>query len=35
VSGDRAETMVAAADQALYARKRAVKNPPLPDAVPV
>jgi two-component system cell cycle response regulator len=34
-SGDRAETMVASADQALYARKRAAKNPPLPDAVPV
>jgi two-component system cell cycle response regulator len=34
-SGDRAETMLAAADQALYASKRAAKNPPLPDAVPV
>jgi diguanylate cyclase (GGDEF)-like protein len=34
-SGDRAETMLSAADQALYARKRAAKNPPLPDAVPV
>jgi two-component system cell cycle response regulator len=34
-SGDRAETMVAAADQALYASKRAAKNSPLPDLVPV
>jgi diguanylate cyclase (GGDEF)-like protein len=33
-SGDRAETMLAAADQALYASKRAVKNPALPDVVP-
>jgi diguanylate cyclase (GGDEF)-like protein len=33
--GDLAETMLAAADQALYASKRAAKNPPLPDAVPV
>src|SRR5580658_1419432 len=34
-SGDRAETMIAAADQALYASKRAAKNSPLPDLVPV
>jgi two-component system cell cycle response regulator len=34
-SGDRAETMLAAADEALYARKRAAKNPSVPDAVPV
>ena len=34
-SGDRAETMVAAADQALYASKRAAKNSPLPDLAPV
>src|SRR5580698_10224772 len=34
-SGDRAETMISAADQALYASKRAAKNPPLPDAVPI
>jgi diguanylate cyclase (GGDEF)-like protein len=34
-SGDRAETMLAAADQALYASKRAAKKPPLPHAVPV
>jgi diguanylate cyclase (GGDEF)-like protein len=34
-SGDRSETMLVAADQALYASKRAAKNPPLPDAVPV
>lgn len=35
VSGDQPESILAAADQALYANKRAAKNPPLPDAVPV
>ena len=34
-AGDLPESMLAAADQALYASKRAGKNLPLPDAVPV
>ncbi|MHB8503962.1 MAG: GGDEF domain-containing protein [Candidatus Acidiferrales bacterium] len=34
-SGDQPETMLAAADQALYASKRATKNLPLSDSVPV
>jgi diguanylate cyclase (GGDEF)-like protein len=34
-SGDLPESMLAAADQALYANKRAAKNSPLQDAVPV
>src|SRR5580700_9770934 len=34
-SGDLPETMIAAADQALYASKRAAKNPALADAVPI
>src|SRR6202166_413994 len=33
--GDQPETMLSAADQALYASKRAAKNSPLPDLVPV
>jgi diguanylate cyclase len=33
-AGDQPETMLAAADQALYANKRAAKNSPLPDTVP-
>src|SRR5271155_5631346 len=32
-TGDQPETMLAAADQALYANKRATKIPPVPDAV--
>jgi len=32
-SGDQPEAMLAAADQALYAKKRAAKNSALPDAV--
>jgi two-component system cell cycle response regulator len=35
VSGDQPESMLAAADHALYSNKRATKKPPLPDAVPV
>jgi diguanylate cyclase (GGDEF)-like protein len=34
-SGDLPESMLAAADEALYASKRATKKPPAPDAVPV
>ncbi len=33
--GDQPETMLAAADQALYQNKRASRNPPVPDVVPV
>jgi two-component system cell cycle response regulator len=33
-SGDQPEGMLAAADQALYANKRAAKKSTLPDAVP-
>jgi diguanylate cyclase (GGDEF)-like protein len=33
-SGDQPEGMLAAADQALYANKRAAKKPTVPDAVP-
>jgi len=33
-SGDLPESMLAAADEALYANKRATKRPPAPDAVP-
>jgi diguanylate cyclase (GGDEF)-like protein len=32
-TGDLPETMLAAADQALYANKRATKSPPVPDVV--
>ena len=35
VSGDLPESMLAAADQALYANKRAAKNPPLPDFIAI
>jgi diguanylate cyclase (GGDEF)-like protein len=34
-SGDLPETMLAAADEALYANKRATKKPPAPDVVAV
>ncbi|MGC1486136.1 MAG: GGDEF domain-containing protein [Candidatus Acidiferrum sp.] len=33
--GDQPETMLAAADQALYENKRASKNPPVLDVIPV
>jgi len=33
-SGDQPEGMLAAADQALYANKRAAKKPTVPDTVP-
>jgi diguanylate cyclase (GGDEF)-like protein len=35
VSGDLPESMLVAADQALYANKRAAKNPPLPDFIAI
>jgi diguanylate cyclase (GGDEF)-like protein len=35
VSGDQPESMLAGADQALYANKRAAKNLPVADSVPV
>jgi diguanylate cyclase (GGDEF)-like protein len=35
VSGDQPESMLAGADQALYANKRSAKNTPLRDAIPV
>lgn len=35
ISGDLPESMLVAADQALYANKRAAKNPPLPDFIAI